>query len=129
MLEQEGYDVMGAAFEVYNTMGAGFLEEVYQQSLEIELRHRGIPFEAQKELALYYKVDRLNKKYVADLVVFGSMILELKALVCLAPEHIAQIINYLKASRLSVGYVINFGAPGKLEWKRVIYTGAERDKT
>jgi len=119
MLEKEGYDVMGAAFEVYNTLGCGFLEEVYQQAMEIECNGRGIPFRPQQELRLRYKEKILKKTYLADLVAFGTIIIELKAVSALAPEHSAQLINYLKASGLSVGYLINFGSPHRLEWRRM----------
>ncbi len=119
MLKKEGYDVMGAAFEVYNTLGSGFLEEVYQQSLEIELDRRHIPFKPQQELKLCYKDAPLKKTYVADIVAFEKMIIELKATSVLTPDHCAQLMNYLKASHLVVGYLINFGNPGKLEWRRI----------
>ena len=126
MLEKEGYELMGAAFEVYNLLGYGFLEEVYQQSLEIECERRGIPYHAQSELPLYYKDVRLPKRYVADLVAYDRMIIELKAVRELTADHMAQLVNYLKASGMSVGYLINFGRPDRLEWKRVIFTPEER---
>ena len=119
MLEKEGYDVMGAAFEVYNTLGCGFLEEVYQQAMEIELEGRRIPFQPQQELKLRYKERLIKKTYLADLVAFSVIIIELKAVSCLTPEHMAQLMNYLKASHLSVGYLINFGSPHRLEWRRI----------
>lgn len=119
MLEQEGYTVMGAAFEVYNTLGSGFLEEVYQQSLEIELKSRHIPFASQQELKLFYKNTPLRKTYIADVVAFDKIIVELKAGSALTPDHLAQLMNYLKASNLSVGYLINFGNSEKLEWRRI----------
>lgn len=119
MLEKEGYDVMGAAFEVYNTLGCGFLEEVYQQAMEIECEGRGIPIRSQMELKLSYKERPLKKTYLADLIAFESVIIELKAVSSLAPAHVAQLMNYLKASRLSVGYLINFGSPQRLEWRRI----------
>ncbi len=119
MLKKEGYDVMGAAFEVYNTLGNGFLEEVYQQSFEIELFRRHIPHKPQQELRLCYKDAILQKTYIADIVAFDKMIIELKATSELAPEHVAQLINYLKVTKLSVGYLINFGSPVSLEWRRI----------
>ena len=126
MLEQEGYEMMGAAFEVYNTLGCGFLEEVYQKSLEVELTRRHIPFQAQRELTLYYKDVLLEKRYVSDLIVYDGIILELKAVRELSTDHVAQIVNYLKAGRMSVGYLINFGRHDRLEWKRIIYTHDEK---
>ena len=109
----------GSAFEVYNTLGSGFLEEVYQQSLEIELATRHIPYKSQQELKLFYKDAPLRKMYIADIIAFDKMIIELKAASALTPEHLAQLMNYLKASNLSVGYLINFGHAAKLEWRRI----------
>lgn len=110
---------MGAAFEVYNTLGSGFLEEVYQQSLEIELTRRNIPFQCQFGLNLHYKEVRLSKTYKADLVVFNPIIVELKAVSLLTNEHAAQLMNYLKAGKRCVGYLINFGHSRQLEWHRI----------
>jgi GxxExxY protein len=126
VLEKEGYEVMGAAFEVYNTLGFGFLEEVYQKSLEVELGRRRIPFQAQQELVLYYKDVLLDKRYIADLVAYQGIIVELKAVRELTTDHVAQIVNYLKAGKMPVGYLINFGRHDKLEWKRIIYTQEEK---
>lgn len=120
MLEQEGYDVMGAAFEVYNVEGHGFLEDVYQECLEIEFGLRNIPFESQCELTLYYKDRPLRKKYIPDFFVYGELIVEIKAVKKLLPEHEAQLINYLLATKKRVGYLINFGSSSELEWKRII---------
>ena len=125
-MEKEGYEVMGAAFEVYNTLGFGFLEEVYQKSLEVELGRRRIPFQAQQELVLYYKDVLLDKRYIADLVAYQGIIVELKAVRELTTDHVAQIVNYLKAGKMPVGYLINFGRHDKLEWKRIIYTQEEK---
>jgi GxxExxY protein len=119
MLEQEGYNIMGAAFEVYNNLGSGFLEEVYQRSLHIELTSRNIPYRSQQEITLKYKGIMLDKTYFADLVVYDHVIIELKAVSALLPEHAAQLMNYLKASNLFIGYLINFGHPNRLEWRRI----------
>ena|SRR5437899_503311 len=108
LFREEGYQLMGAAFEVYNENGSGLLEEIYQESLEIELTLRGIPFRAKQELAVFYKGRELQKRYIPDLHVFGSMIVELKAVTELAPEHEAQVLNYLRITRQPVGYLINF---------------------
>jgi len=94
---------MGAAFEVYNEMGSGLLEEIYQESLEIELELRAIPFRCKQELAVFYKARELQKRYIPDLHVFGAMIVELKAVAELAPEHQAQLINYMRIARQPVG--------------------------
>jgi len=116
--QQEGYDFMAACFEVHKELGHGFLEEVYQESLELELVDRGIPFVSQPKLSLFYKGKPLRKSYEADLIVVGEIVVELKAIKTLAPEHEAQLINYLKATRKRVGYLVNFGAHPRLEWKR-----------
>jgi GxxExxY protein len=118
LFEQEGYDFMAAVFEVYNEMGSGFLEEVYHEALELELTQRRIPFVSRPPLVLHCKGVQLRKYYVADLIVIGEIIVELKALRALAPEHEAQLLNYLKATRKRVGYLVNFGSFPKLEWKR-----------
>ena len=120
MLKQEGYDLMGAAFEVYNEEGHGFLEDVYQECLAIELELRGILFKSQCELKLFYKERQLRKKYVPDFFVLNEIIVEIKAVRKLLPEHEAQLINYLKATKKRVGYLINFGNSKELEWKRII---------
>ena len=120
MLEQEGYDLMGAVFEVYNEEGHGFLEDVYQECLEIELEIRGMPFESQRELKLFYKERQLRKKYVPDFFVFDEIIVEIKAVKKLLPEHEAQLMNYLMATKKRVGYLINFGNSTELERKRII---------
>lgn len=120
MLEQEGYDLMGAVFEVYNETGHGFLEDVYQECLEIERGKRDILFEPRYGLKLFYKDGQLKKKYVPDFLVLSEIVVEIKAVKKLLPEHEAQLINYLKASRKRVGYLINFGNSDELEWKRII---------
>ncbi len=121
---QLGYDVMAAAFEVYNHLGEGLSEEIYQVAFELELADRGIPFEAQPALPVYYKGRRMKKFLRPDLVVANDLVIELKAMKTLADEHQAQIINYLKVTRLTVGYLINFAAPARLQWKRFVHTQA-----
>ena len=118
--KDEGYRLMGAAFEVYNENGSGLLEEIYQESLEIELALRGIRFRAKQELAVFYKGRELQKRYIPDLHVFGGMIVELKAVTELAPEHEAQVLNYLRIARQPVGYLINFAHRNTLQWKRFV---------
>ena len=120
LFQQEGYDFMAACFEVYNELGHGFLEEVYQESLELELTARGIPFTSQPKLQLFYKGKPLRKYYEADLIVIGEIVVEIKAVKTLLPEHEAQLINYLRATKKRVGYLVNFGAHPSLEWKRRI---------
>src|SRR5262245_17910179 len=107
LLKEEVYAVVGAAMEVHSVMGAGYFEAVYQESMEIELGLRGIPFEAQKPLAIYFKGHRLKKEYIADLVTVGPIILELKALDHLTTREEAQLLNYLKATQFRVGLLLN----------------------
>ena len=120
LLKDEVYRVMGCAFEVYNDLGCGFLEPVYQEAFELELAEQGIPFEAQQRLQIFYKGRPLKKDYIADLIVIGQMVVELKAEEKLMPRDEAQLINYLKATHLRVGLLVNFGAFPMLEWKRLV---------
>jgi GxxExxY protein len=118
--EQAGYDFMAAAFAVYNELGNGFLEEIYHESLEMELADRKIPFVSKPKLTIYYKGRPLNKKYEAGFIIAGEIIVELKAAKTILPEHEAQLLNYLKATRKHVGCIVNFGAHSKLQWQRRI---------
>ncbi len=118
--KDEGYKLMGAAFEVYNEQGFGLAEEIYQESIEIELMSRAIPFRSKQELKCFYKGRELKKRYLPDLIVFECLLVELKSVSGLAPEHEAQIINYMRITRQPVGYLINFGHKDTLEWKRFI---------
>ena len=120
MLKNEGYKLMGAAFEVYNQLGYGMAEEVYQQSLEIELALRGIPFRSKGELTVWYKGRPLETRYKPDLFVADAIIVELKAVAELLAEHEAQLFNYLRIARQAVGYLINFGHKNELQWKRFL---------
>jgi len=120
LLKDEAYAVIGACFEVYNDKRAGFLEGVYQECLEIELELRGIPFVAQAELALSYKGRALKKTYQPDFLCFGSIIIEIKAVSQLTDAHRSQVHNYLRATGLRVGLLVNFGAHGKLEYERIV---------
>ena len=120
LLKDEVFAIIGAAIEVHRELGCGFLEAVYQEALEIELENRQLPFEAQKPLVIFYKKHRLKKEYVADLVCHGQIIVEIKALDRLSGKEESQILNYLKATGLRVGVLINFGSHGKLEWKRFV---------
>jgi len=120
LLKNEVYAVVGAAMEVYNVLGSGFLEAVYQEALELELADRHIPFVAQRPLKIVYKGHHLAKEYVADLVCYEQIIVELKALDRLSGREESQVINYLKATGLRVGLLINFGGLAKLEWHRFV---------
>src|SRR5437899_655659 len=120
--KEEVYAVVGAAMEVYNELGPGFLEPVYQEALSLELAARRIPFAPQKELHVFYKGRQLEKSYIADFLVFNQVIVEIKAIERLTPREEAQLLNYLKATELEIGVLINFCAAGKLEWKRMVRT-------
>lgn len=119
LYKEEAYQIIGVCFDVHSTLGHGFLEAVYSEALAIELNKKNIPFELNKELNIQYKDRILQKRYYADLVVFDKIIIELKAIETLAPEHTAQVLNYLKATKMRLGLLINFGAP-KLQYERII---------
>jgi len=116
----ESFEIMGACFAVYKTMGCGFLEAVYQECLEIEMTRRGIPFQARYRLALSYGEIPLVQFYEADIVCYDKIILELKAAVKLVPEHRAQTLNYLKATGMNLGILLNFGHHPLLEYERFV---------
>jgi GxxExxY protein len=120
LLEKESYAVRGCVFEVYREMGCGFLEAVYQECMERELAKQGIPFEAQKELSLLYKGEPLKQTYKPDLVCYGDIIVELKAVKTVAPEHQAQLLNYLKATGIHVGLLVNFGSYPQATIERLV---------
>ncbi len=113
------HEIIGAAFEVYRTLGYGFLEKVYERALLVELRHRGIVAETQKPIQVYYKGETVGD-YIADLLVDGKVVVELKVEKEYNPKHEAQLINYLKAAHMKVGLLINFGKD-KCRHKRMVY--------
>jgi len=119
LFKEEGYEIQGAIFDVYREMGCGFLESVYQECLEKELGKRGIPFVAQQELQLTYKGEPLQQTYRPDLICYGQIIVELKAVKDIAPEHKAQVINYLKATGIKLGLLVNFGTYPKASITRL----------
>ncbi len=121
VLKDEVYAIVGAAMEVHECLGPGFLEPVYQEAMEIESRSRGLPFEAQKVLAISYKGQPMHKEYIADLVYYNQIVVELKALDRLSGREEAQVLNYLKATGMKVGLLINFGSHPRLEWKRFVF--------
>ncbi len=128
MYRDEGYKLMGAAFEVYNQLGYGMAEEVYQQSLEIELSFRGIPFRSKDELRTFYKGRELAARYKPDLMAFDGIVVELKAVAELISDHEAQLFNYMRIARQTVGYLVNFGRKGELEWKRFILSDLHQNE-
>lgn len=121
LFKDEVYHIIGAAMEVSNELGCGFLEAVYEEALKLEFEKKEIPFISQKEIEIIYKGQVLNKKYYADFLCFNSIIVEIKAIKRLTEIEEAQILNYLKSTHLPLGILINFGST-KLEWKRYAST-------
>jgi GxxExxY protein len=117
----ETYQIVGAAMEVHNQLGKGFLESVYQEALEIEMSEREIPYIAQAPIEINYKLKTLAKKFIADFFCYDDIIVEIKAVSQILPEHEAQILNYLKATNVQLGLLINFGTQ-KLTYKRYLNT-------
>jgi GxxExxY protein len=122
LYKDEVYAIIGASMDVYNELGPGFLEAVYQEAMEIELTRRGILFVSQPELPIFYKGERLKKYYIADFLIYDKIMIEIKALNSLTSHEEAQLLNELKITRTQLGLLINFGSDQKLEWKRRIYT-------
>ncbi len=108
--------ILRAYYNVYNRLGYGFLERVYENALIIELRKEGLFVERQKPISVYYD-DIIVGNYFADLVVENSVIIELKAAEGLVPEHEAQLLNYLKATKIEVGLLLNFGPTAQFKRK------------
>jgi len=120
LLAEECFRIQGAIYEVYRELGSGFLESVYQECLEREFVRSGIPFEVQKELPITYHGEKLTQRFHADFICFESVILEIKAVRDIAPEHKAQTLNYLKATGLNVGLLVNFGSHPKVTIQRFV---------
>ena len=121
MSDQKTYAIIGAAMEVHKELGSGFLEAVYQEALEKEFTHQEIPYKSQPLVRIEYKGKPLKKTYEPDFICFDEVIVEIKAMDKLSGVEHAQIINYLKASMLKLGLLINFGSKS-LEHKRFVYT-------
>jgi GxxExxY protein len=120
ILEEETHRILGACFEVYKEKGCGFVEPVYQECLELELASRGIEFLAQKDIALSYKGQPLKQTYRADFVCDGEVIVEIKAVSALTDQHRAQLMNYLRATGIKVGLLINFSHYPGVEHERFV---------
>ena len=106
--KEESGKILKACFEVHNELGNGFLESVYQEALELEFKSQKIPYEREKLLPIMYKGHVLNKEYYADFVCYDSIIVELKSVKEVLPEHRAQVMNYLKATGFKLGLIFNF---------------------
>lgn len=113
--KEESYDICGAIISVHKELGCGFLEKVYQEALEIEFQMRKIPYEREKAIYISYKGKSLGEPYKADFVCYGKIIVELKAVEKLCGVHRAQVVNYLKASKMKLGLLVNFGE----EWAKI----------
>jgi GxxExxY protein len=118
--KEESFAIIGACFEVYNEMGCGFLEAVYQECLAIEFPLRKIPFVAQRELMLRYKGETLDSTYKPDFICHERIIVELKAVTDVTDKHRAQVHNYLKATGYRLGLLVNFGQHPKLQYERIV---------
>ena len=116
----ESYKIQGAIFEVYKIIGPGFLEAVYQECLEKEFALRNIPFRSQVEISLNYKDIPLSQTYRADFICFDSIIVEIKAVSGISAIHRAQLLNYLKATRLKLGLLVNFSSYPKAQIERIV---------
>ena len=116
---EEAYAIIGACMEVHRELGMGFLEPVYQEAFAVELATQGIPFEREAQLTILYKGNPLKKKYFSDFVCYERILVELKAVKELLPEHEAQLFNYLKAMGYQLGLLVNFGQPS-LTHKRIV---------
>lgn len=118
----ESYAIRGAVFEVYKEMGPGFLEAVYQECLSKEFIRRSIPFVAQAQLKITYKGEPLSQTYVPDFICYDKVIIEIKGVKSITPEHKAQLINYLKATGKKLGLLVNFGHYPQVEIERIAKT-------
>lgn len=120
LYKEDSYRIVGACMEVYNEMGNGFLEAVYQECLEYEFADRNIPFVSQAELTLRFKQRTLRSTYIPDFVVDSKIIVEIKGVSDLNDKFRAQMLNYLKATQLRLGLLVNFGQHGRLQYERIV---------
>ena len=110
--------ILNACMEVHNELGCGFLEDVYQEALEREFQLQGIQYKREELLPISYKGNLLSKQYYADFVCYGCIVVELKAVTSLTKAHKAQVLNYLKAGKMEIGLLVNFGG-NSLKWERI----------
>ena len=119
LFEKESYAIMGACFEVYKSKGCGFTEPIYQECLEIEFQHLGLPIVVQPQLPMTYRGRTLKHRFVPDSICYEQIILEIKAASKLTDEHRAQVLNYLHATGHQLGLLVNFGHFPKVEYERI----------
>jgi GxxExxY protein len=120
IFKEESYKIRGAIFAVYRELGCGFLEPVYHACLEKEFAIQEIPFQSKARLPIFYKGERIDLVYIPDFICFDGVIVELKAVSELNNEHRAQVHNYLKASSLKLGFLVNFGHYPKVDIERIV---------
>jgi len=120
LFKHECYEINSCIYAVNRKLGTGFLEAVYQEALEIELRRRNIPFVKQKELEIFYDGIPLSNKYIADIICYNKIIIELKAVTNINNHHKAQLMNYLTATGFKLGLLVNFNSYPKAEIIRII---------
>ncbi len=118
--KDESYAIVGAAMAVHRALGLGFTEKVYQEALAIELAVQGIPFEREKPLCVTYRGQQLKQMFYADFVCYGKIIVELKAVSNILPEHQLQVTNYLRCADMKLGLILNFGK-SSLDVQRVVW--------
>lgn len=126
--DERTYKIIGAAMEVHKELGCGFLEPVYQEALGIDFQLREIPFRREENLPIYYKGKTLATIYRADFLCYDTIVVELKALAQLSGKEESQIINYLKATGLKTGLLLNFGSKS-LEYKRFIFQNKKSEQS
>lgn len=129
LFKNEAYAIIGAAMEAYNQLGPGFSEAIYQEALEFESDARNLPNNPQQDIYIEYKGTKLKQFFKPDFIYYEKIIVEIKAMDRLTSREEAQLLNYLKATGLPVGVLINFGADGNLEWKRMILTPQKANRT
>lgn len=122
LYKDEVYAIIGAAIDVHKELGSGFLESVYEEAMVLESEKRQIPCKTQVKIPVYYKDKKLTKEFMADYIGYGKIIVEFKCIPQLTKIEEAQLLNYLKATNMEVGLLINFGSHSKLEWKRYVRT-------
>lgn len=120
LFKEESYAIIGACFNVYKDKGCGFLEPVYHECCEIEFVFQQIPFASQQELPLSYRGQLLKQRYKPDFICYERIVVEIKAVSALTDEHRAQLLNYLHASGMKLGLLVNFGHHPKLEYERIV---------